>query len=47
MRKLKIVLVGGGSFRWTPRLVCNILENASLNVYPIFCRRPLRLGDPR
>ena len=31
MRKLKIVLVGGGSFRWTPRLVCNILENASLN----------------
>ncbi|MDP6038595.1 MAG: hypothetical protein QGG64_08605 [Candidatus Latescibacteria bacterium] len=31
MRKLKIVLVGGGSFRWTPRLVCNILENESLN----------------
>ncbi|MCZ6634885.1 MAG: hypothetical protein O7G87_15905 [bacterium] len=31
MANLKIVLVGGGSFAWTPRLVGNILQNDFLN----------------
>ena len=31
MANLKIVLVGGGSFAWTPRLVGNILQNPFLN----------------
>lgn len=30
MSDLKIVLAGGGSFNWTPRIVCNILGNAHL-----------------
>ena len=28
---LKIVLVGGGSFAWTPRLTANILDNRYLD----------------
>ena len=31
MANLKIVLVGGGSFSWTPRLVSNVLNNAFFN----------------
>lgn len=31
MSGLKIVLVGGGSYGWTPRLVCSILGNEFLN----------------
>ncbi len=31
MPGLKIVLVGGGSTNWTPRLVCNILRNEFLD----------------
>ncbi|MDP6779278.1 MAG: alpha-glucosidase/alpha-galactosidase, partial [Candidatus Latescibacteria bacterium] len=31
MSGLKIVLVGGGSTNWTPRVVCNILRNEFLD----------------
>ena len=27
MANLKIVLVGGGSTNWTPRVICNLLAN--------------------